>query len=94
MKVYVAVVNDRHADPEVTVYADEGEAIKYARGQAKEGAHEESDYEEHPVNDAMQRLGWVFYASYSEESDSVWVVETELKMKTEEQQRWDKYWGM
>jgi hypothetical protein len=75
MKVYVAMINDRHTDPEPYVFTNAHAAIDYARREAKEYTNTDhpEDYEEREVN------GWLFYASYSVEGDSVWVIEKELQ---------------
>ena len=73
MKIYVIVVEERHTDVEVKVYADALLAVEEARGLAKSYCRYEEDYEESDVK------GWLFHAQYSCESDSVvTVVEKEL----------------
>ena len=75
MKLYIVMHNDRHADPEPEVFLDKDYAVDYARRTAQEYCHYPEDYEEHDV------LGWLFYAKYSCENDSVWVVEKTLMEK-------------
>jgi hypothetical protein len=65
--VYVAVIADRHADPQVRVFSTEDEAVGYARGCAHAYAYRESDVDERDV------AGYVYDAAYSE-SDRVSVV--------------------
>lgn len=72
MKVYVAMVNDRHIDSEPYVFTTAEAAIAYARAAAHENAHARADVEEQAVD------GWLYYANYSPEDDSVWVVEKEV----------------
>lgn len=70
-KVYILLIDDRHCDTEVRVYADKDTAI----ATAKELAHEYDrfgDYEERQID------GWLFYARYSCEGDHVRVEEKEL----------------
>jgi hypothetical protein len=68
--VYVAMINDRHADPEPKVFSTAEAAINYARSWAQDHALHPSDFAESDVED------WLYYASYSaSEGDSVWVVE-------------------
>lgn len=72
MKIYVAMINDRHTDPEPYMFSTAEAAIEYARRCAHEYAHQPEDVEEDEIG------GWLYYASYSGESDSVWVIEKEL----------------
>jgi hypothetical protein len=68
--VYVAMINDRHADPEAHVFSTAEAAIDYARTWAQDNALRPSDFSESDVEDLL------YYASYSAtEGDSVWVVE-------------------
>jgi hypothetical protein len=71
MKVYAILLQDRHCDPEVTVYADRQRAIDAARAMARQNDRH-GDYEEREID------GWVFHAEYSCESDSVTVLECEV----------------
>jgi hypothetical protein len=72
MIVYIAIVNDRHADPEARPFSTAEAAITYARAAARENARRPDDVEEHPID------GWLYYARYSVEGDNVWVVAQEL----------------
>lgn len=63
--VYVAVIADRHADPEFKVFSTQLEAVEYARGNADAYAYRPEDVEERTI------AGSVYYASYSPESDYV-----------------------
>jgi hypothetical protein len=67
---YVAMVNDRHSDPEATIFTKPGDAIEWARETARELARRPEDYQEQETPE-----GWLFYATYSVESDCVWVLE-------------------
>lgn len=80
MKVYVVVVDDRHADTTVEVFADKYVAIEYARDEAEKGVRRDGQIEEPVLNDAMVREHWVYYAIYGgEEGDSVWVVWKDIR---------------
>lgn len=68
-KVYVMMVDDRHSDPEPTVYASSFEAINDAASWARDHASDPDDIDESPIG------GWLYHATYSSESDSVWVLE-------------------
>jgi hypothetical protein len=63
------MINDRHGDPEPYVFSTSEAAIDYAQNFAKESAHDENDFQESPID------AWLYYATYSVESDSVWVIE-------------------
>jgi hypothetical protein len=69
--IYLAVVNDRHTDTEVEPFTTAEAAIGYARARAAENSAD-GRYEEAEIR------GWLFYARYSVEGDSVWVVAKEL----------------
>lgn len=72
--VYVAMVNDRHADPEANIFMDRDAAIAWARQAAQEYAYRVEDYEEPPVP-----AGWLFLATYSSvEGDCIWVEERKV----------------
>lgn len=71
MKVYTILLQDRHCDPKITVYADRQQAIDKARSIAKE-------YDRHGEYEEMQIADWVFHATYSCEGDCVTVLECEV----------------
>jgi len=75
VSVYVAMINDRHCDPEPYVFSTAEAAIGYARSTAMEYARSHGDFEEHI---SPPPGGWLYYATYSVEGDSVWVVEKEV----------------
>ena len=72
MMVYVAIIHDRHAEPDAEVFTTADAAITYARTWAQEHAHFPDDFEEHDVKE------WLYYADYSCEGDSVWVLEKNI----------------
>lgn len=76
MNVYAVLLEDRHTDVHVEVFADRDEAIERARTLAKENARFPDDYKEETIE------GWEFYCRYSCEDDSTRVVATELKEKS------------
>ncbi len=72
MKVYVAMIADRHADVEAHVFTSDRAAIAYAKQCV-------AAYARHPESVEEQEVaGWLYYASYSPEGDAVWVVEREV----------------
>lgn len=74
MKLFVTMVDDRHADPVALVFTTAEAAVERARAEARaNGAHPEDFDESHDIPE-----GWLYYATYSVEGDCVWVVETEL----------------
>lgn len=76
MKLYVAITADRHTAPEPNVFTTAEAAIEFARNEALANARSEADIEEEPVE------GRLFHARYSDEGDSVWVVQKELDTPT------------
>lgn len=72
MKVYVAMVFDRHADPEPYVFSTAEAAIAFARQEFAECVHSP----EHIVKEPVE--GWLWHARYELEDDSAWVIEKEL----------------
>jgi hypothetical protein len=77
-RLYVAMVADRHTDPEPYVFSTPEAAIGFAREWARDGARREEDFQEEPID------GWLYYARYSVEDDSVWVVEKGLDVGEED----------
>lgn len=90
MKVYIAVEVDRHTNPTVELFIDLKEATTWAHTQAVQNARLHADVVEQkdPAGD------WLYYVTYSEEGDYVFVIERELQLPTEEQERWNKYWAL
>ncbi len=74
MKVYVVMVCDRHTDPGAHVFTTPEKAIDYARAEVEELAHFPDAINERP----SPPDGWLYLATYSDEGDSVWVLEKEL----------------
>jgi hypothetical protein len=73
VSVYVLMICDRHSDPEPMVFTTAAAAIDKARETAREYARSPGDVEESEID------GWLYYASYSPESDRVWVVACEVQ---------------
>lgn len=71
--VYVALINDRHADLEAYVFTTPTAAIEYARTCAYTYAQNADDVQEQEIAD------WLYYAQFSPESDYVRVVQCELR---------------
>jgi len=75
MKLYAVIINDRHTDVSVHPFTNAEKAISEAKRVAKKYCRDEEDYEEH---DYGKDDGWLFYANYSCEVDSVRVTEIEV----------------
>lgn len=73
MKVYLAIVEDRHIDTEVEVFVDSHSAVSFAREVATNSCADPSEMYEEEIAE------WLFYIVYSNEGDSVRVVEREVK---------------
>lgn len=72
--IYIALCIDRHADETVRVFTTPEKAIQYCR----DFIPERYEIEEQEVTQAMENSGWIFYAIYSLEGDSVRVVKSTL----------------
>lgn len=68
MTVYLVILEDRHADVQVWVYSDKGDALEHAEEIVEEYGHEPDEPDE-PVE------GWLFNATLSGEGDYVRVEE-------------------
>lgn len=75
MNIYIVVCDDRHDDLEFHAFTDEREAITEARKIAKDYSDGRDYRESHDT-------GFLFYATYTGEGDSVIVVKTELNEKS------------
>jgi hypothetical protein len=71
MKLYVVIIEDSSDDVAVHPFSDPNAAVESARRIAKEYCRNEAYYEEH---DYGRGEGWLFFANYSCEGDSVMVV--------------------
>ena len=75
MKIYMVIIEDRHTDTVAHPFTCPLVAVLEAKRIAKEYCEDDEDYQEH---DYGRNKGWLFFANYSCESDSVKVVTTEL----------------
>jgi len=81
MTIYVAMVKDRHADPEAHLFSTADRAIAFAR-EYLEGCGDYKRYVD-PDDATMSAAdlataGWLFYACYSTEGDCIWVLPREV----------------
>ncbi len=72
MKLFVAVVNDRHVDPMIGVFSTLESAIKWASETFRECVAEPEEIESCDLGD------YLFHEVYGEEGDYAWVEETIL----------------
>jgi hypothetical protein len=79
-EIWIVVIDDRHTDPEVTVFTDAAAATAFAERQIQNYAHhpELIEPEDRELNKAMTDAGWIWYCRYSSEGDSAWVIRSEL----------------
>jgi hypothetical protein len=66
MELFIAICRDRHIDEIVRVFSTQEAAIMYC----KEFASDE-ELEERELTQSMVRDGWIYYAAYGAEGDSV-----------------------
>lgn len=74
MDLFIAICCDRHIDEVVRVFSTLEKAIAYC----KEFVPERYEIEVKELTLAMVRDGWLFYATYSTEGDSVRVEKGQL----------------
>jgi len=72
MDLFIAICCDRHIDEVVRVFSSEEKAVKYCKEFA---AYE---LEEQELTQSMISDGWLFYATYGTEGDSVRVEKSVL----------------
>jgi hypothetical protein len=77
--LFVVMVEDRHADPDVEVFVEKDDAIRRARALAEEGARHPGAIEVSELNNAMVNDGWVWHCRYSGEGDWVTVMARQLQ---------------
>jgi hypothetical protein len=79
--IYVVLIKDRHADPDVVPYAREKDAV----ARAEKDAAGLMRHPEDPgvgiqeLTEGMKKDGWVWYCNCSCEDDSVRVLRRELQ---------------
>jgi hypothetical protein len=78
--VYTVLVNDRHADPEITVFVDEHFALKYANEELDKYRQRDPEVEiDDELNEDMIKDGWIFFAQIGGEDDYIRVQKTKLR---------------
>lgn len=73
MKIYIAICSDRHSDDVISAFKKPESAIEFAKHFIELNKWEDVEVEEEEIE------GWLYYARYSEEGDSVRVEECELQ---------------
>ena len=73
MDLFIAICCDRHIDEVVRVFSSQEKALVYC----KEYASNE-ELEEQELTQSMVRDGWLYYATYGVEGDSVRVEKSTL----------------
>lgn len=77
MKIYVAVIEDKHNDIEVFSFTDKQKAIDWARTYAQNNNKSDLDAEQRLDKD-MIKCGWVYFGITDYEDSYIYVMETEL----------------
>lgn len=73
------VIEDRHADTDVAVFATERAAVAHAEVVAIDGARSPDDLElDYPLSKSMTDGGWLRYIPYSGEGDCTRVLRRKL----------------
>ena len=77
---YVAIWDDRHSDTTADVFSTAEKAIEWAKRMARESDRHGELTEE--LTESMKKAGWLYYACYSCEGDSIRVVRCEVDSAT------------
>jgi len=67
MEIYIAICLDRHIDEDIHVFTTPENAIAYAKDQIPD----RYEIDEQELTEEMKREGWIYYAKYGTEGDSV-----------------------
>ena len=73
MDLFIAICCDRHIDEVVRVFSSQEKAVEYC----KEFASDE-ELKEQELTQSMVHDGWLYYAAYGVEGDSVRVEKSKL----------------
>jgi hypothetical protein len=79
MTVYLVIIEDRHIDVEVEVWADGTKAIQRGKEIALEYAGDPKNVKEY-LTPSMIKSGWLYNATYSCEDDCVRVQKTVIRL--------------
>ena len=72
--LFIAICHDRHIDVTVRVFSDLEKAVEYCKGFVPP----DKELEDQELTARMIRAGWLYYATYGTEGDSVRVEKGEL----------------
>jgi hypothetical protein len=82
MNIFIAMVNDRHTEPEASLFSTYEKALAYAmaylaevNGQWNDGENGVDPDDKTMDAEALTATGWLFYERYSTEGDSIWILE-------------------
>ena len=81
MTIYVAMVKDRHTNPEAHLFSTADKAIAFARDYLDGfgGSMQYVDADDATMSaDDLSEAGWLFYACYSTVGDCIWVLPREV----------------
>lgn len=77
--IWIAVIEDRHGDPDCRPFSSEAGAVEAARAEmSRMVVHPEGILWDAEITPGMQEDGWVFLAEYAYERDRVRVVRRQL----------------
>lgn len=76
--VWVVLIEDRHTDVIAEVWSSRDAALGRGQAIATELARDAGDVVVGELTSRMQEDGWLWWATYSVESDSVRVIETRI----------------
>lgn len=74
MKVYAVMIHERHSDPEVELFAQQDDAVGWAREEATSWLRDGEELDE-----PEGFYGYLYYGSWSGEGEYVAVVEKEVR---------------
>jgi hypothetical protein len=77
--VYLVVVEGRHADVDVTVFAAEQDAADFAQACLAGTSRSEENLEDSALSPSMIADGWLAHLPYGAEGDCVRVMKRELR---------------
>ena len=67
MDLFIAICCDRHIDEVVRVFSTENMAVAYCKAFVPPGY----ELEEEELTHSMKKSGWLYFATYGSEGDSV-----------------------
>lgn len=77
MKVWVAIINDRHTDTDAEVFTAPDAAVAWLKAEVASRVRHSRYAQDEELTEAMKRAGWIYYVDWSSEGDSAWIIEKE-----------------